>query len=166
MRLLRALLPLMTIAAFVATGAASAGATRAAAPPPKEIKLISVTVKAKDTDEPPKGASKGDRTVGSSNLFNGVAQFGKKAGVKVGSDRSVFVLRNAKTLYASGTATLPGGTLHFQGTATVDEGVFSIPVTRGTGVFVGATGQLLIPVTQPGAKIVANVYRLTYQAAA
>lgn len=153
-------------AALVAIGAAGAGASRVAAAAPAEIRLISVAVKTKDTDLPPKGASKGDRTVGSSELFNGVAQFGKKAGAKVGSDRSVFVLRSAKTLYGSGTATLPGGTIHFQGVATVKEGVFSIPVTRGTGVFAGARGQLLIPVTEPGTKLVANVYRLTYQPAA
>lgn len=165
MRLRWALLLATVAAALVTTGTAGAGATRAAAAP-TEIKLISVTVKAKDTDAPPKGASKGDRTVGSSQLFNGVAQFGKKAGAKVGTDRSVFVLRNAKTLYGSGTATLPGGTIHFQGVAIVKEGVFSIPVTRGTGAFAGAKGQLLIPVTEPGTRLVANVYRLTYQPAA
>ena len=95
-------------------------------------------------------------------LYNGVKQFGKKAGAKVGTDRSVFVLRSAKTLYGSGTATLPGGTIHFQGVAIVENGAFAIPVTRGTGLYAGAKGHLLIPLTPPGTKLVPNVYRLTY----
>lgn len=166
MRLLRALLPLAAASLLVGVDVADARSTATAAEGPKVIKLISVTTKAKDTDKPPKGASKGDRTIGASALYNGVDQFGKKAGAPVGSDRSVFVLRDPKTLYASGTATLPGGTLHFQGVAKVQKGVFVIPVVSGTGDFVGAKGSLLIPIVQPGTKIVANMYRLTYQAAA
>jgi hypothetical protein len=166
MRLFRALLPLAAATMLVGVDVASADSSRASAAGPKEIKLISVTTKVDDTDKPPKGASKGDRTVGASTLYNGVAQFGRKAGAAVGKDRSVFVLRDPKTLYGSGTATLPGGTLHFQGVAKVQDGVFVIPVVSGTGTFVGAKGSLLIPIAKPGTKIVANLYRLTYQAAA
>ena len=166
MRLAGALLALAAGVALVATGAAGASTTRAAAVPPKEIKLISVTTKANDTDKPPKGASKGDRTIGASALYNGIDQFGRKAGARVGTDRSIFTLRDAKTLYANGTATLPGGTLHFQGTAKVKKGVFHIPVVSGTGDFTGAKGSLLIPIVEPGTKVVANLYRLTYRAAA
>lgn len=166
MRLLRALLTLASAAALATAGTAGAATSNSAAAAPTEIQLFSVTIDVKDTDAPPKGASKGDRSVGSSTLFNGVAQFGKKAGAKVGTDKSVFVLRNAKTLYGSGTASLPGGTLHFQGVAKVRDGVFAIPVTRGTGVFAGAKGQLLIPVAAQGTKLVPNLYRLVYRPAA
>lgn len=163
MRRLRVLLPLAAATALVVSTPAEARPNRAAAEAPKVIKLVSVTTSAKDTDKPPKGASKGDRTVGASALYNGAAQFGKKAGAQVGTDRSVFTLRDARTLYASGTATLPGGTIHFQGVATVQDGALVIPVVSGTGVFAGAQGSLLIPVVDPGTKIVANMYRLTYQ---
>lgn len=164
MRLLS--LALAAAVALAMSGTAAARPARTNVQAPTEIRLVSVTTKAKETDRPPKGASKGDRTVGSSALFNGAAQFGKKAGAQVGSDRSVFVLRDKRTLYASGTAKLPGGTLHFQGRAKVQEGVFVIPVVSGTGAFAGATGQLLIPVTKPGTTLVLNVYRITLGPAA
>lgn len=163
----RALL-VLAIAAAIAVGACAGGASSAVSATergraaPTEIRLISITTGARDTDAPPKGASKGDRTVGSSDLYNGVRQFGKKAGAKVGSDRSVFVLRSEKVMYGSGTATLPGGTVHFQGVAVVTNGAYAFPVTRGTGVYAGATGQLLIPLTPPGTRLVPNVYRLSY----
>ena len=70
-------------------------------------------------------------------------------------------MRSAKTLYASGTATLPGGTVHFQGVAEGRDGAFVIPV-RAARASRGAKGQLLIPIAEPGAKLVPNVYRLTY----
>ncbi len=157
------------IGAALAFGVATAGSNALAAgtaAPPKEIKLISVTTKANDTDKPPRGASKGDRTIGASTLYNGVDQFGQKAGARVGGDKSVFVLRSTKVLYANGTATLPGGTIHFQGVAKVTNGRFEIPVVSGTGVYAGAHGALLIPLVESGTRIVANVYRLTYGAVA
>jgi len=166
MRFLRALLPLAAAIAVLATGTAGAPAARQVATPPTVIDLISLTTKANDTDKPPKGASKGDRTTGASALFNRVEQFGRKAGARVGADKSVFVLRDKRTLYASGTATLPGGTLHFQGVAKPNQGVFEIPVVSGTGIFVGAKGMLLIPIVKPGTKVVVNMYRLTYRAVA
>lgn len=167
MRLLRLATVLLALCALPATAlAAPAAPSRTAAPAPTVIALVSVTTTAKDTDRPPKGASKGDRTVGASTLYNGAAQFGRKAGARVGSDRSVFTLRDPKTLHATGTATLPGGTIHFEGRATVKEGVFVIPVVGGTGTFAGVTGQLLIPIAAPGQTQVQNVYRLTYAPAA
>ncbi|MBM3678738.1 MAG: dirigent protein [Actinobacteria bacterium] len=162
MRLIRILTIVVAIGAIVATHTPAA----VAATPPKVIRLISVTVTSKETDRPPKGASKGDRTVGSSRLYNGDAQFGKKAGEAVGRDQGVFVLRDKTTLYATGAATLPGGTLKFAGVAKVEGGTFVIPVVSGTGVFLGATGSLLIPIAPPDTRIVANVYQLRYESVA
>jgi hypothetical protein len=165
-RFARLSLPIVAVLALAGTGTATAASARAAAEPPKVIKLVSVSTKTKDTDKPPKGPSRGDRSIGASKLFNGVAQFGRKQGQAVGTDTGVFVLRDLRTLHANGTAKLPGGTLHFQGVAAVKDGVMVIPVVSGTGIFVGAHGALLIPIVKPGTKIVANVYELTYQAAA
>ena len=39
----------------------------------------------------------------------------------------------------------------------------SCPVVSGTGRFAGAKGSLLIPIVDPGTRIVQNLYRLTYQ---
>jgi hypothetical protein len=164
-RIARLWLPIVAALALLPVGNALAGPQRAAAAPTL-IKLIAVTSNAHETDKPPKGPSPGDRKIDAAKLYNGVAQFGKKAGQQVGTDSGVYVIRDPRTVYVSGTAKLPGGTLHFEGNLTVRNGIMSIPVVSGTGVFVGARGTLLVPVVAGGTKIVKNVYQLTYQAVA
>lgn len=124
------------------------------------IKVTSVSLKAPVVkDKPPKGASKGDTVFQKDDLVNAVAQFGKKKGVKVGSDRGTITFTSATSARFDGRAVLPGGTLTLRGPlAPVANGGFTIPVTGGTGRYKGAHGILRVGT---GTKRAPNTYTLT-----
>jgi hypothetical protein len=123
------------------------------------IEVVSVGVSVHSHDLAPKGTSKGDTVVYRDRLVNAAAQFGKKKGAQVGTDRGTMTFTSAHTARFSGSAVLPGGTLALSGKVTpVSNGYLAIPVTGGTGRYAGATGVLIVG---PGQKQALNVYRLT-----
>jgi hypothetical protein len=132
--------PLITVAAVALVSAASAHA--ASLDHSVVIRLKSVSVSESVKDQPPKGLSKGDVYSGRSRLLNVVPQFGKGAGVMVGSDVSTLTLTSRTTGIVSGVAALPGGTLRFKGTGRVGSND-PIPVVGGTGRFAGVHGTLV-----------------------
>jgi hypothetical protein len=123
------------------------------------IKVTSVSVKLTQKDVPPKGASKGDTVVFRDDLLNAAAQFGKKAGVKVGSDQGTMTFTSKTAAVFKGAATLPGGTVTLDGkvSGASDGKSLVIPVTGGTGRFKGAHGVVLVG---PGNKRSLNTYSL------
>jgi hypothetical protein len=117
---------------------------------------------AKVNDRPPKGSSKGDTVVYRDRLMNAVAQFGRKKGARVGSDRGTMTFTSAHRARFDGRARLPGGTLTLKGRViALPNNAFAIPVTAGTGDYTGAKGYLVVA----GGKTALNVYRLTISAA-
>jgi hypothetical protein len=153
-------LTFLVLAASLALGTTVAsGAARVV--PPTQIQLISVTVSEKENDVGPKGPSKGDRTYGVSMLLNAVPQFGRKRGVEVGDDKGWFTLTSKTTAVASGITRLPGGTLTFKGAVKVVQGLMTVPVVAGTGLFRGARGTLYVGSTGRKGEAI-NIYRLTY----
>jgi hypothetical protein len=124
------------------------------------IKVTSVSITMKTTDTKPKGkANKGDKVVFHDNLVNAAAQFGRKSGVKVGTDEGTMTYTGAHSARFDGKATLPGGTLTLKGRvlASSDGKSLIIPVTGGTGRFKGAHGTVLVG---PGSKRSLNTYTL------
>lgn len=173
MRLRRVPRPLLALGAVLATAGAFAAAGAltvaqsasavAAAPPPALIRLVSVTTSAKEIDRPPKGASAGDAVLETSMLYNDVRQFELPKRATVGTDRAVQrLLLKPRRLVVSGVASLPGGTLRFEGAmARNPRGGVVIPVVSGTGRYLGARGSLWI-LTAGTPKRTLNIYRLTY----
>jgi hypothetical protein len=131
------------------------------------IKVTSVSVKLQTHDKAPKGmptkASKGDTIVFRDTLLNAAAQFGKKAGAKVGSDGGTMTYTSDHSAKFLGTARLPGGTLTLKGQvlAASDGKSLVIPITGGTGRFEGVHGTVLVG---PGAKRSLNTYTLVLPA--
>jgi dirigent-like protein len=140
----------VVLAAAVAVPVAHAGRVT--------IQVTSVTVTVKRTDVPPKGASKGDTVASRDRLLNAKAQFGKRKGAVVGSDRGTLTVTGAHSATFSGTAVLPGGTLRLDGPVAAVGTSIAIPVTGGTGRFAGAKGFVLVG---PGKTRSLNTYTLT-----
>jgi len=125
----------------------------------RTIKVTSVELSLKSNDRPPKGVSKGDTIVYRDRLLNAAAQFGRKQGAVVGSDRGTMTFTSAHAATFKGVAVLPGGTLTLSGSVVaLSSTSFAIPVTGGTGSFAGATGFVLVG---PGKKKSLNTYSLT-----
>jgi hypothetical protein len=107
-------------------------------------RVITVLSKTASTDalrdRPPKGASKGDVTVGSSVLRNAVAQFGKAKGAVVGRDRWRSEAESANVAAFRVTATLPGGTISCRGRVDFRRARLILRVVAATGVFARASG--------------------------
>jgi hypothetical protein len=124
------------------------------------LEVTSVGTSVVSHDKAPKGASKGDTIVYRDSLLNVLSQqFGKKKGAKVGSDHGTMTFTSPHAARFTGVADLPGGSLTIDGNVTaLSNGYLTIPVTSGTGAFLGATGILLVG---PGSKRALNVYRLT-----
>ena len=155
----RHVVPAALAAATIVLAVSSPGA---AAAPPAVIQLISVTTSESSVDLPPRNASAGDRQLFTSRLLNAQAQFGKKKGAVVGSDRGTMRLTSARSARLETVARLPGGTITVRGKLTAaGAGAVSIPVVTGTGVFVGARGTLTI-LAPTGPKTAVNIYRLSY----
>jgi hypothetical protein len=149
----------LAAAALVALSVPVAGQARAQET--LTIKVTSVSVKLTQKDKPPKGASKGDTVVFEDNLLNAAAQFGKKVGAKVGTDRGTMTFTSKNAAFFNGLATLPGGTVNLDGkvSAGADGKSLVIPVKGGTGRYKGATGFVLVG---PGDKRSLNTYTLTF----
>jgi hypothetical protein len=153
-----------TLLALAAAALAAATLTSgvSAASPPAVIALVSTTTSESFVDAKPKGPSAGDRDTSTSRLANARAQFGKPKGAVVGSDRGVLTFLSARTAALRAVTKLPGGTLVVSGAIRAfADGSVVIPVTSGTGAFIGAHGTLTIlkPSTP---KVALNIYRLSY----
>ena len=150
------------IGAFCVAGALVPTALAATTPKTITLEVTSVGVSVVSHDKAPKGASRGDTIVYHDKLLNAVAQFGEAKGADVGVDHGTMTFTSAHAARFQGSATLPDGTLTLNGKVTaVASNLLTIPVTGGTGAFVGATGVLVIG---PGSKRALNVYRLTIAA--
>lgn len=144
---------------LAATLALAVAAAPAASAKTITLQVTSVAVSVKSNDHPPKGASKGDTIVQHDRLLNAVAQFGRKKGAAVGSDRGTMTFTSKRTARFKGVVVLPKGTLTLNGKVTAAQGgILVIPVTGGTGAYSGAKGVLLVG---PGEKRALNVYRFT-----
>ena len=148
---------LVVAAAVLAVGSASASAVR-----PSVIRLVSITTSESSVDVPPKKDSVGDRQLFTSRLLNDRAQFGKRKGAVVGSDRGTLRLTSATSAHLKTVTKLPGGTLTVDGPLrAAGGGAVSIVVVAGTGAFAGAHGSLtILAPTNP--KTAVNIYRLSY----
>jgi hypothetical protein len=123
------------------------------------LEVTSVGTSVVSHDKAPKGASKGDTIVYHDSLLNVLSQFGLKKGAKVGSDHGTMTFTSPHAARFRGVADLPDGSLRIDGNVTaLSNGYLAIPITSGTGAYVGATGILIVG---PGSKRALNVYRLT-----
>jgi hypothetical protein len=151
------LLVAMLALSFVVAGSAYAAAPTASAPKTMVITVKSVTSSVGADDKPPKGYSKGDHYLIRDRLLNVAKQFGKPAGAVVGRDQGVWTLTSAKAGPVVGFATLPGGTIRFQGVLEAAGVSARFKVTGGTGTYAHAVGVLVIgPGNTP-----LNTYRIT-----
>jgi hypothetical protein len=151
---------------MLAIGAAAvllaASAASSATDARRVIKVYSKSGSGQLTDKDPQGPSKGDVLVGTSVLRNAAAQFGKRVGARVGSDRFREILDSPTAGTIRVTATLPGGTLTCRGTMDVTRNRAVLRVSGGTGKFAHATGHCEAspaPTNPYGADSI-NVYRL------
>jgi hypothetical protein len=124
------------------------------------IRVVSSLLSAKQVDRAPKGqASPGDSIVTVSRLHNDVSQFGRRKGSVIGTDRATLRLQRDGTLRIFGSATLPGGTIRFDGRITGRETTVVIDVVGGTGRYANARGTVsVIDLDDQGSAL--NVYRL------
>jgi hypothetical protein len=107
--------------------------------------VTSVSLSVKQTDLPPKGASKGDTIVYRDRLLNTTRRFGRPKGAVVGADHGTLTFTSAHTARFSGTAVLPDGTLRLAGGVTpLGSGVLRFRVVGGTGRYAKATGSVLV----------------------
>jgi hypothetical protein len=123
------------------------------------IRVVSNLLSLREVDRKPKGrASPGDSLVTVSRLRNDIGQFGRRKGVVVGSDRASLTLQRDGSLRLSGTATLPGGTIRFDGRVT-GAGTVVIQVVGGTGRYKNARGTVAVTDLDNRGRAL-NVYRL------
>jgi hypothetical protein len=126
------------------------------------IRVLSVTLDVDIDDKPPKGNSKGDMILATSQLRNARAQFGKARGRIVGQDRLRGVMESASVARVSVTSTLPGGTIKCQGKGYSSRTPMVLRVVFGTREFRGASGTCTASSPPPnsyGADAL-NVYRI------
>ena len=153
-------LAILVVALTLVTASAASGSAPASGGTPTTlvIKVQSHVTQSYTDDHAPKGESNGDRYLVRDRLINVRMQFGRRAGAIVGHDSGIIVRTGAKTGTIVGVATLPGGTIRFEGVLSLT----SVPgpplaVTGGTGKYARATGKLVIG---PGGYPL-NTYRLT-----
>jgi hypothetical protein len=118
-----------------------------AAPGPKAMTLtvISVQTAARSHDRAPKGRSAGDRIEFANTLRNTTPRFGKGANERIGSDAGTMTFTSKSTARMKGVATLPDGTIDFEGAVTVlPNDTVTVPVVGGTGTYANASGTLLV----------------------
>jgi hypothetical protein len=147
---------LATLALALAAAAPAAGIDR-----PLTIRLVSSLVSLREIDAAPKGrAGPGDGIFTVSRLRNGAVQFGRQKNAVVGTDRARLTLQRDGTLRISGTATLPGGTIRFDGRVAAGAArTIVIQVVGGTGRYENARGTVAVTdLDDRGSAI--NVYRL------
>jgi hypothetical protein len=150
---------LAALSSLAAVGLVLTAASSAAPRPTRIILVTSITVKSVSHDIAPKGPSAGDTVVYSDTLLNAAAQFGKRKGERVGTDRGKALVVANQGAVLHGTATLPGGTLTISGPITpLANGGLTVAVTKGTGAFAHMRGTLTVG---PGKARALNTYRLT-----
>jgi Dirigent-like protein len=127
---------------------------------PTTIRVVSSLTKVRQVDRPPKGrANPGDAVVTDSRLQNQIGQFGRKQGAVVGTDRATLRLLRDGSLRIFGTATLPGGTIRFDGRVTDSAATVVIRVVGGSGRYENARGTVTVTnLDDRGSAL--NVYRL------
>jgi hypothetical protein len=131
----------------------------AAASAPQTIRVTSVTISMVGHDVKPKGPSAGDSVTYRDRLLNVTAQFGKKKGAVVGSDRGKLTYLTAHTATFTGRVMLPGGTLRLSGAVYgTAAGGLVVPILGGTGRYADARGTLTVG---SGRDRVLNTYSFT-----
>jgi hypothetical protein len=135
--------------------------TTAVQPTTLTIVVDSISLTSVSHDQPPKGASKGDSIVFTDTLRNSSGpQFGKGAAAEVGSDEGTMSFTSRTTARLVGIATLPNGTIDFNGAVVVNsDGTISVAVVGGTGKYAHATGFLKVG---KGTKTALNTYTLNF----
>jgi hypothetical protein len=105
--------------------------------------------------------SPGDSVVILTSLFNRRPQFGRPAGVKIGTDQSQLTFVTETVANVVGSAHLPGGTVRFQGRfSVVTTGTIKLVITGGTGKYVGARGTMSEPASDNDPYNATNTYSL------
>ena len=155
-----------SLLAFVAVALTGAALTTAAAPAATTpgfdlvIAVRSIETASIPSDRAPTGPSKGDRFLIRDNLVNIAGQFGKKAGVVVGSDAGILTLTSKTEGTVVGYATLPGGRIRFHGVLHLKGRNAPFKIDGGTGRYAHAQGILAVGAgTNP-----LNVYHLRFPA--
>jgi hypothetical protein len=131
-----------------------------ATPSPRAITItvLSVQTAARSLDRAPKGTSAGDRIEFVNTLRNTSPRFGKGAHAKIGSDTGTMTFTSKSTARMKGVATLPDGTIDFEGAVTVlPNDTVTVPIVGGTGTYANASGTLLVG---SGEQEAANTYRI------
>jgi hypothetical protein len=135
----RRLLLLLALGAFVATPAAQAATS-------VTLVFTSYTTITKTHDNPPRGKPNAGDSIDFKDLLVAVStQLGKK-GKAVGYDAGTVLYTSKTAQKIEGVTTFPGiGTVTFEGEMkTMKDGTVHVPVVKGTGSFKGATGTLII----------------------
>jgi hypothetical protein len=124
------------------------------------IQLISITTY---SHQEPTDVKSGDYSVDSrDDLMNAAPQFGRRSGVRVGTDVGRFTYTPAHIATYTGVTRLPGGTVKVRGMAFAHDGKVLIRVVGGSGKYKGATGFLTIGVGPAKSKTRStNTYELT-----
>jgi hypothetical protein len=157
------LLALAACAGASATPSKLARATALSTPKPITIRVTSVVTATRTHRRSTKVATAGDQVEFVDNLLNAEPRFGKKVNEKVGSDRGTMTFTSKSTATMQGAATLPDGTITFNGIVTVlANHLLAIPVTGGTGRYKNASGTLLVGA---GSKRAMNTYTLVFATA-
>lgn len=118
-------------------------------------------------DKAPKGMSAGRFSAGDvllirDDLFNRVAQLGRPAGARIGSDSSKLTFASATAARVVGSASFPGGTVTFRGRATKGAtGKLAFTITGGSGRYAHARGTVTEPASDSDPKNATNTYHLT-----
>ena len=160
--LLLGLLPLMLAACGGGSTASAPPKSTAttAAPSTKSltITVTSVVTASRAHRQSPKVMTPGDSIDFADELLNTAPRFGKAANEKIGSDKGTMTFTSQSTATMKGVATLPDGTIVFQGDVTVlPNNRVTVPVTGGTGTYLHASGTLLVGA---GTTRATNTYRL------
>jgi hypothetical protein len=166
-RLLLALAFIPFVLAACGGGKTAATTTQAttttAEPSTVTIVVDSIAVTSVSHDQLPKGASKGDRIVFTDTLRNNAPQFGEAAAATVGKDSGTMSFTSNTAARLKGTATLPNGTITFDGAVVGNpDGTISVAVVGGTGKYAHVTGSLKVG---KGVKKALNTYTLTFAGA-
>ena len=149
----------MRAVAIVLVGLAAGAVPSAAPAAERTIAVRSVTISMVGHDAKPKGPSRGDSVTYRDRLLNAGAQFGKKKGAVVGSDRGTLRYLTAHTASFTGRVTLPDGTLELSGAVySTPGGGLVIPIVGGTGSYADARGTLTVG---SGRDRVLNTYAFT-----
>ena len=127
---------------------AAIAAPSAQASSPVTLRFTSYTTVTQTHDTAPKGkANKGDSIDFKDLLVTTAAnELGKGKGKPVGYDAGTVLYTSATAQRISGVTTFPKiGTLTFEGAmVTRKDGTVHVPITKGTGAFAGAKGELII----------------------